>query len=308
LRFAIVGTGAIGTYYGAKLAAGGQDVHFLVRSGLADLQRDGIQLNGPGEDLRLPRVNCYRSTDEIGPCDVALIAVKTTANSSLLDLIPPLLGKETALVTLQNGLGNEEFLAEHFGAERVLAGLCFICLRRIRPGQVIRYDHGHINIGEHLQPAGERARSLAGEFQRCGLKCGTVDNVALERWRKLVWNIPFNGLSIVAGGVDTAAIMANEELCTATTGLMREVVAAANRCGLSLDPEAVEEQIGRTRTMGNYKPSTLLDFEAGRPLEIEAIWGEPLRRARVAGTDTPRLQQLYSVLRSLDNSRQKQDR
>jgi 2-dehydropantoate 2-reductase len=135
-----------------------------------------------------------------------------------------------------------------------------------------------------------------------------VKNLALERWRKLVWNIPFNGLSIVAGGIDTAAILADEQLRRTTLALMEEVVVAANKCGLYLENSAIQEQIERTQAMGAYKPSTLLDFEAGKPLEIEAIWGEPLRRALTAGAQVPRLEVLYSILKSLDRQRERNNK
>src|SRR5207244_8840556 len=226
----------------------------------------------------------------------------------LVDLIPPLLHQETMLLTLQNGLGNEEFLAEHFGPERVLGGLCFIALKRISSVQVERFAHGDVVIGEHVRAPQPRAHQVAAEFQRAGIKCEVTDNLARERWRKLVWNIPFNGLSILAGGIDTAAILNNENLRHTTLELMEETIVGANKCGYPLERAASREQIRRTETMGAYKPSTLLDFEAGKPLEIEAIWGEPLRRAAAAGAQMPRLQMLYSILQSLDRGRQKKDR
>jgi 2-dehydropantoate 2-reductase len=303
MRIAVVGSGAIGTYYGGKLAAGGLDVNFLVRSGFDEIRTHGLHITGPGEDVRVKAVNCYRSTQEIGRCDLVLIAIKTTSNDDLVSLIPPLLGEHTLLMTMQNGLGNEEFLATHFGAERVLAALCFICVRRSSPGVVHRYDHGLIRMGEYGRRPEPRTHALAAEFQRCGMKCAVVENLALERWRKLVWNIPFNGLSVVAGGIHTAAILNDPELHEATMRLMREVISAANRCGVALKDSAADDQIRATQTMGEYKPSTLLDFEAGKPLEVEAIWGEPLRRAGAAGAEVPCLQQLYSVLKSLDRSR-----
>ncbi|MEY2487705.1 MAG: 2-dehydropantoate 2-reductase [Verrucomicrobiota bacterium] len=303
LRIAVVGSGAIGTYYGGKLAAGGADVRFLVRSDLSAVQRQGFRIRGPDEDVRLSPVNCYGATREIGPCDLVLIAIKATANASLLDLIPPLLHDGTLLLTLQNGLGNEDFLASHFGPDRVLAGLCFICLRRTSPGVIERYDHGHITIGEFERKPRQRTYDIVAEFQRCGIQCGAVENLALERWRKLVWNIPFNGLSILAGGIDTATILADENLRQATVELMEEVIAAANKCGFPLEDSAVQEQMKRTATMGHYKPSTLLDFEAGKELELEPIWGEPFRRALAAGATVPRLHLLYSLLRSVDEVR-----
>jgi 2-dehydropantoate 2-reductase len=132
------------------------------------------------------------------------------------------------------------------------------------------------------------------------VKCSVTDDLLLERWRKLVWNIPFNGLSILSGGIDTATILASEPLRDVTLSLMAEVVTAANACGHALPNEAIQEQMRRTETMGAYKPSTLLDWEAGRALEIEAIWGEPLRRARAAGGQTPRLEIVYALLKALD--------
>lgn len=299
-RIAIVGSGAIGTYYGAKLAYGGGDVHFLMRGDLSEVRHDGLYVHGSGENFRVAKVNCYNSTKEIGPCDLVLIAVKATSNADLVDLIPPLLHERTMLLTLQNGLGNEEFLAGHFGAERVLGGLCFICLSRASRTEVERFDYGHIVIGEYGRKPGERTQALASQFAASGIKCEITQDLALDHWRKLVWNIPFNGLSILAGGIDTAAILADEALRRATLALMSEVIEAANKCGHAPESAAALEQIKRTEAMGAYKPSTLLDWESGKALEIEAIWGEPLRRAGAAGAKTPRLEMVYALLKSLD--------
>jgi 2-dehydropantoate 2-reductase len=136
-------------------------------------------------------------------------------------------------------------------------------------------------------------------LKQCGVDCRVLDNLLLERWRKLVWNIPFNGLTITAGGIDTAAVLADDRLRSLTLALMAEVIAAANACGYALPAAVVAEQIKRTEAMGAYRPSTLVDFEAGRPLEIEPIWGEPLRRAMNAGARTPRWQELYASLKEI---------
>lgn len=122
LKVAVVGSGAIGSYYGGKLAAGGGDAHFLMRGDLAEVRRDGLRIRGPGEDVHVATINAYNTTREDGPCDLVLIAIKATSNADLVDLVPPLLDEDTMLLTLQNGLGNEEFLAHHFGAARMLEG------------------------------------------------------------------------------------------------------------------------------------------------------------------------------------------
>ena len=192
LKVAVVGSGAIGSYYGGKLAAGGGDVHFLMRGDLAEVRRDGLRIRGPGEDIRIATINAYNTTREIGPCDLVLIAIKATSNADLVDLVPPLLDEDTMLLTLQNGLGNEEFLAHHFGPARVLGGLCFICLSRVSRTLVQRYDYGHILIGEFNRPPLERTHQIVAKFAACGIKCSVAQDLALEHWRKLVWNVPFN--------------------------------------------------------------------------------------------------------------------
>ena len=304
MKIAVVGTGAIGSFYGGKLAHGGRDVHFLLRSGFAKIKRSGIRIRGKKENFHIARVQGYKAADAIGPVDLVLIALKATNNEALLQLIPPLLHQQTILLTLQNGLGNEDFLAQHFGADRVMSGLCFICLNRISPGLIEHLDYGHLNIGEFVGQAKARTHDVVREFQQCGVVCRVVDNLMQERWGKLVWNIPFNGLTIAAGGITTADVLRDHSLHAAALALMDEVIQGAKSCGYNLPANIALELTKRTETMGAYKPSTLLDFEAGRALEVEAIWGEPLRRAQASGTAVPRLEQLYALLKSLNARRE----
>ncbi len=306
-RIAIVGSGAIGCYYGAKLAQFGRDVHFLMRGDLELVRKRGIRIRGKGENIHVPKVQAYARTEEIGPCGLVIVAVKTTSNTQLPPLITPLLGEETMILTLQNGLGSDEFLAEQFGAERILGGLCFICLNRTAPGVIEHYDYGRVGIGEFGRYPQPRTHDIAWEFKRCGVVCSVVADLALERWRKLVWNIPFNGLSVVAGGIDTARILADDGLRRLAVALMDETIVIANRCGQALPTAVALEQVKRTEAFGEYKPSTLLDYLAGRPLEIEAMWGEPLRRGQAAGVETPRLEMLYRLLVSIDQKRRNEN-
>ncbi len=304
-RIAVVGAGAIGSYYGGKLAQFGRDVHFLLRRDYEIVRKRGLRIRSKGENLHLAKINAYRTTDEIGPCDLVLVAVKTTANADLPGLIQPLLGEKTMILTLQNGLGNEEFLAQHFGAERILGGLCFICLNRTAPGVIELYDTGRLALGDFSGFPRPRLHDLAWEFKRCGVVCSVVADLALEHWRKLVWNIPFNGLAVAAGGIDTAEILADDGLRQLALELMDETIAIANGSGIKVPTAVALEQMKRTKTMGQYKPSTLLDFLAGSPLELDAIWGEPLRRARENKVPAPRLEMLYRLLVALDRQPRK---
>lgn len=298
-RIAVVGAGAVGGYYGAKLAHSGRDVHFLMRRDLEHVRKGGLQVRSKQGDFHLEKVECHGDTAEIGPVDLVIIALKATSNAALETLIPPLLKEGTMLLTLQNGLGNEEFLAERFGRERVLGGLCFVCLNRTEPGVIEHIGEGRISIGEFSGAPLPRTHAVAAEFKRAGVACSAVENLAHERWRKLVWNVPFNGLSIVGGGIDVAEILADEDLRYLTRRLMQEVIAAAGALGFLIPEAFVEDNIRKTEGMGAYRPSSLIDFLEGRAVEVEAIWGEPCRRATNAGAEVGRLEMLYHQIRRL---------
>jgi 2-dehydropantoate 2-reductase len=317
VKIAVVGCGAVGSYYGAKLAHAGQQVHFLLRSGLAAVRRQGVLVRSPQGDFRA-RPKCAATAQEIGPSDLVLIGLKTTANQQFATLLPPLVGAHTAIVTLQNGLGNEEALAELFPIEQIMGGLCFVCLNRLEPGLIHHLDHGQIVLGEFQRYPEPRTHDIAGLFRNAGVPCKVTDNLARTHWEKLVWNIPFNGLG-VAGAAGYQAVLnsapvarRNLDRCLTTDQLLRdpkwenlvrelmlEVIAAARALGLAIPDSLAETQIERTRTMGAYKASTLIDFERGLPLELESLFLEPLRQAVRAKVPVPRLAALCQVLQQL---------
>ena len=298
---AIVGAGAIGTYYGGCLALAGAGVHLFVRSGIAALRAHGIVLR-EGDTVQTVSptgIAICASSEEIGPVDLVIVTLKNTANDRLAALLPPLIGPHTTILTLQNGLGSDELLASLFGAGRIVGGLAFIAAVREAPGEIRIYTPGYVTLGEFRGPAGDRVRWLVDLFQRAGVKCEAVDDLAEARWRKLVWNIPFNGLTIAAGGVPTDQILSLPEWEREARLLIDEVVGAAARFGYIIPGEFIEGQLDHTRRMGAYQPSSLIDYLAGREVEVEAIWGEPLRRARAAGAEMPHLAQLYDRLKQV---------
>ncbi len=295
---AIVGSGSIGLFYGGKLAAAGHDVRFLLRAGYEDAKHNGIRIFSPaGGDVHLTQPQIFRTPEEVGPVDWVIVSVKATANGVLPAIIPPLLHPDTALLTLQNGLGGDEFLAEHFGAERVLGGLCFVCLTRRTPASVDHVGQGTLSIGEFGRAPLPRTRALVEAFAATGIHTRLVDDLANERWRKLAWNIPFNGLAVAAGGKTTDQILADPVLHAECRALMDEVIATANALGHPIEKEYADFHIERTYPMGPYKPSTLVDWLAGQELEIEPIWGEPLRKTQAAGIAMPHLEKLYDTLK-----------
>jgi 2-dehydropantoate 2-reductase len=321
VKIAVVGCGAVGSYYGACLTRAGADVHFLLRSDYQAVRVHGVRIHSVQGDF-LAHPHPARRPAEIGTCDAVLIALKTTANDQFGALLPALTGPDTMLVTLQNGLGNEDRLAALFGLDHVFGGLCFVCLNRTAPGVVRHTAHGLVVLGEYRRPPSARVRALEHAFRDAGVPCRVAEDLERAHWEKLVWNIPFNGLG-VAGVVGVENVLAGRVPATVTRRetmptdellrdprweqlvreLMHEVIAAARAAGFPLGEELAGEHLERTRCMGPYKASTLLDFEQGLPLEVESLFAEPLRRAKATRVPTPRLEALCAVLRTLDERR-----
>lgn len=287
---AIVGSGSVGGYYGARLTSVAE-VSFLMRRDLAAVRERGLTIHSIAGDLHLDPVRAFATTAEIGPVDLVIIAIKSTANEVLPDLLPPLLKPGTILLTLQNGLGNEAFLARHFPGHPILGGLCFVCINRGEPGVIDHLAHGRVEMGAFSHP--ETLAPVADLFVRAGLDCRVLPDLGLARWRKLVWNVPFNGLAIAGGGIDTQQILADPALLARTRALMAEVIAVAAALGHAIDPAFAEANIKGTLEMGPYQPSSLVDFLARQAVEVEAIWGAPLREAKRLGVPTPELESLH---------------
>ena len=296
---AIVGSGALGLYYGAKLAHSGVPVSFLARRDLAHLQQKGLQIRCTEGNFHLRQIKAYAEPQQIGPVDLVIVAIKTTSNASLAQLLPPLIGPDTAVCTLQNGLGNEELIGSIVGRDRVLCGVCHVCVSRPTPGVASNMSGGNIRFSDLTGGDTPRAQSVAQLFEQAGIRCSVAPSVGSARWYKLVWNVPFNGLSIAEGGIDTAQILANPKLHAKTLVLMKEVMAASTALGFPQDSEHTNQEIARTEKMGAYQPSSLLDYLANKPVELESIWGEALRQGTEGGVPMPQLTELYQKLKQL---------
>jgi 2-dehydropantoate 2-reductase len=301
---AVVGTGAVGAYYGGRLAQHGQDVHFLLRGEYAAVKERGWTVRSHAGDFVLPaeRVNAYDDPAKMPRADVVLVTLKTTANDQYEPLIRPLVKEGTILVTLQNGLGNEERLAELFGGERVIGGTAFVCINRVGPGVVHHIADGLITLGEFGRPIGGRLTRLAEMFKVSQVPVRLADDLRYARWDKLVWNVPFNGLSAVLDQT-TDLLIGTPEGEALVRSIMAEVMGAALAVGVELPASLPDAKVNATRGMGAYKTSMHLDMRAGRAMEVEAIFGCPVRFAQAAGVAVPRLEMLYRLLRLRDGYR-----
>ncbi|MFI4861928.1 MAG: putative 2-dehydropantoate 2-reductase [Phycisphaerales bacterium JB063] len=302
--YAILGTGALGGYYGARLLHAGCTVRFLLRGDYTHVQAQGMRVESMHGTQVLPQVEAYRDASEMPPSDVAVVAMKTTQNDALASMLPHAVKPDGAVLVLQNGLEPERHAAGLVGAERVIGGLCFLCSNRVGPGHFVQTRFDHIRLGEYAQRGiTPRLNEIAADFCAGDVQTEAVDDLPLTRWKKLVWNIPYNGLSAVLDA-DTHELMHNADTEALVTELMQETARAARATGgHDIDDAFIETMLGNTRKMGPYLPSMQIDRRLGRAMEVEAIFGDPVRRAASNGCPVPLIQTLYRQLRLLDARR-----
>ncbi len=311
-RYAVLGTGAIGGYYGACLQRSGCEVHFLCHRDFDHVQRHGLRVDSVAGDFHLPQVYAYQRTQDMPPVDVVLLGLKTTQNALLLpELLPPLLHPDTVILTLQNGLDIEPEIAAIAPQATILGGLCFICSNKIGPGHIHHLDYGSVLLGLFRpdgRPGGTSPllAAVAQDFAVAGVAVEVTPDLYMARWRKLVWNIPFNSLSVILDAT-TTEMMAHPCSRQLAADLMAEVVQAANACGSAIAPDrtlpadTIDTMLAHTAAMKPYRTSMKIDYDEGRSLEVEAIVGNPLRAAQKVGVPVPRITMLYQQLKVLDS-------
>ena len=296
----IVGAGALGSYYGCRMVEAGQEVRFLLRSDYEEVCRQGFEIKSRDGDFVVREPFVFNNSDEMGPVDLVVVAWKATANEYAKEVIGPLLHEGTKILTLQNGLGNVEFFENLFGRGRILGALCFVGVNRLAAGRISHTVGGMITVGESVETGVlDQMSTLFGERVEVKL----TSDLALAQWNKLIWNIPFNGLCVTEGGIDTEELLARSGMSELVLGIMREVQQVARALGHQIEDSFLEGQLERTLQMGRYKPSSMLDYVNGLPLEVEAIWGKPVQAAEEVGVEVPHLRKLQGELARLDRER-----
>lgn len=296
MRYGIIGVGAIGGYYGSKLAYSGQDVHFLSHSDYQFVKERGMQVDSCDGSFHLDHVNVYQYAKDMPKCDVVIVGLKTTNNHLLSELLPPLLHEHTAVVLIQNGIGVEADVQQMFPKVHLIAGLAFICSAKTEPGRVNHQCYGSINLGNYSCKDENIFNAILNDFTNAGIQAGSVPYEE-ARWKKAVWNMPFNGMT-VALGTQTDLLLKNPSTRQLIREQMMEVVGAANHLGVTGLTEAfVDKMIETTDAMTPYSPSMKLDYDFHRPMEIHYIYTRPIEIARAAGFRMPKLEMLEAELR-----------
>jgi 2-dehydropantoate 2-reductase len=301
IRYGVIGTGALGGFYGGNLVRVGQEVHFLFRSDFEFVKKNGLQVDSVKGDFHLPEINASHTTRQMPVCDVILVCLKTTGNHLLPELIKPLLHPESIVVLLQNGLGLEEDLFAQLPGIQIAGGLAFICSNKVGPGHINHLDYGKLILGSYNVAQNTNLDQIVHDFQQADIHAELAPDLSFARWQKLVWNIPFNGMTVVLN-TTTDRLMADENTRELSRELMLEVIHGANRCGVPLKESLAQQMIDMTIKMKPYAPSMKLDYDFRRPMEIEYIYSKPIQTAHEAGFEMHKVAMLEKQLRFIQGN------
>lgn len=311
MRYLILGTGALGGFYGGLLARNGCDVTFYCRSDLLHLQTHGLLVESKLGDFHLPNVQAIGESSSNQAFDVVVVCLKSVQNVHLPQLLPRFLKSDSVVVVLQNGLHVEEPTRQLVGPGKTIGGCCFLCSNKVGPGHIRHLDYGRITMGPYrgvdqtdAWRDQSRLEAIGKDFAQAGIEISLTDSLEEARWRKLMWNIPYNGLSVILDAT-TLDLMKHPQAAQLCESLMREVRSIAAARGMQIEEAFIEKLLEDTRKMVPYDSSMRLDFLNHRAMEIEAIFGNPLRVADAMNVPAGQLRTLYHQLRYLE-SRSKQ--
>jgi len=295
-----MGTGAVGGYFGAKLAAAGQDVVFIVRQrNLPSLRRNGLRVESPTGDLNVRNGFFTDSPADAGMVDLVLFCVKSYDTAEAAAALAPMMSKRTAILSLQNGIDNADKIAGLWGSERTLAGVVYLGAQMSDPGVIQHSSGGKIVLGPISGQASDTAQLVEQLISRAAIPCEISAAIEQVQWAKLLWNAPFCAISCLTRST-VREIVESESLAKLTRDCMMEVQAAARTRGIDLKTELFDQTLAFSRGLGEFKPSMLQDLEAGKPLEYDALNGIVMRLLEQAGEQAPINRVFHGTLNFLD--------
>ncbi|MCB1145364.1 MAG: 2-dehydropantoate 2-reductase [Leptospiraceae bacterium] len=291
---AVIGAGAVGTFYGAKLHQLGCMVQFQSRSS-ANEKPVRVKIQSIWGDFSCS-LNYFAETSQMKQADVILVAAKFVPSFDW-DCLRKVLHPKSIIVILQNGINIEEKLRKMYPSNAIVGALAFTCIHRKNSNKIHHIDYGLIKLSGLAKQDQYAAQLVFELFSAAKIQVVQEKNLRKLRWEKLLWNIPFNSLSVVLGNVSTTDMIGSPYSLKLVKELMSETVQIAKSEGISMTRKNITDMIERTRKMQPYKTSMLLDFEAGREMEVEAIIGEPLRIAKRKKVKLNVLPVIYDMLK-----------
>ena len=293
-----IGMGAIGSLYASKCVSNTVEISCVARSDKDEIQKQGIRIIHPNNDESIfyPKEVFSSILDINNQPDYVVISTKVLAKQTVLHDIKPLIGKQTCIVLLQNGIHIESDYQQAYPETPIISALAFVCVAKIAPATIHHQDYGRLVIGHYPHGSYDHVTTFASLFAESDIICKVSESIQLERYKKLIWNAPFNPLSVIYKGKTTQELLADKVVKERIIAIMKDVQRLAASDGYEIGDDIIKKNIDETQTMKPYKTSMCLDWEAGRDIEKDAILGNAIQRARINHCDVPELRLLYDEL------------
>ncbi len=299
---AVIGAGAVGTFYGGKLVKAGFTVQFQSRFMFTSKTKK-MHVKSACGNFEFP-IQVYPDVNLMDKADLIIVSAKTCNPQEDLthysNLIRKIRKQGSIILVLQNGINMEEKLGKVFPDNPILGGLAFTCINRITHEEIHHIDYGQIKIGSLQKKFEKEGKLITQIFLEAGIDTKYEKNLRKARYEKLLWNVPFNSLSVIGNKSSTKEIIEFKPLFDLAKNLMLEVRSIARKENIVLKKSLIDEMLERTKKMKPYKTSMLLDFENGNTMEVESILGEIYRNAKSLKVVTPHLDYTYSVMQFLN--------
>ncbi|MBR2508368.1 MAG: 2-dehydropantoate 2-reductase [Lentisphaeria bacterium] len=302
MNILISGAGAVGAYFGGRLGAAGADVSVICRSDYDEVKANGFQISSVKGDFVFKPSQVLRSASEYqGKADLIIVGSKVLPEIDIPSMIKDAVSPDTVILLAQNGIDIEKDVHAAFPDNEILSAIIYIGCTKTAPGIIAHTGGpGSMTFGEFRHhKAGKNAQALLELFQKTPCPAELVDNIQYYRWKKLLWNIPFNSISVLGGGLLTNQMTDRGHLEALCSRIMYEIIDVARSKNIELEESLVAENIEYTRNFTPYATSMLADFRRRRPLEVEAIVGNVCRIAIENNIDIPCIQTIYALLRAV---------
>jgi 2-dehydropantoate 2-reductase len=298
MRIAIVGSGGVGGYFGARLAAAGADVAFIARGAhLNALRTNGLRLESPKGVLHLHRVNATDDPSTIGPVDAALFAVKLYDTEPAAALLPALIGPDTVVVSLQNGVDSVEMLTRAVGRPHVAGGVAYVAAVISEPGTIRHTAMDHLIFGELDGAKTPRLQALLDACLDAGFQATLSERIEADIWSKFVRLSVFSGMTSVTRS-PVGPLRDDPDLLAMVQAAILEGMAVAHARGVSLAPRVFDEIMTMLQGLPSQAKSSMLeDLERGKPLELPWLSGAVVRIGRDLDVPTPIHRFIATVLK-----------
>ncbi|WP_100397932.1 ketopantoate reductase family protein [Bacillus sp. FJAT-44742] len=307
MNYAVIGAGAVGSFIGGLLKHAGRSVTFIARgSHLEAMKEEGLTVERDEQTFTVDR-EFSSDMHDISSADTWILGVKGTEMASIIEKVKPYVNKDTRIITLQNGVSNEEQLSEAFGKDKILPASAYLSAGIREPGKVAQHGPHKFHLGALDQDNNQLLENIVDEWKAAGISCVRSEDIMAKKWEKSLWNLTFNPLSAITGG-KVSDLLDDPLLRNTCDSVLKEAALISEKKGYPVSEKTVRNVFKSAETVRKHKTSMLQDFEKGKPMEVYPLCGYFVEKSKELGIEAPVLTTLYNILEFINKENVEKNR